>query len=422
MSKKIVIVGGGIIGVSSAWYLAKAGHEVTVVDRGTIGGACSAGNCGLVCPSHVLPLTEPGAFKEAAKSFLNPKSAFRVKPRLDPALWSWMWNFAKRCNKSSMVQAAHAIQALLTSAMQEYLDWVGREEIECEWQARGLLFAYRDRKSLDAYDETNELLSTHFNEPAIKLLGDEAVELEPALRSQIAGAWYYERDAHLRPDILMSAIRERLEKSGVAFIENCEFKSFCANPSDVGENSNATSIETTKGAFSADTFLFASGSWTPLLKEHLGCEVPIQPGKGYSITMPRPQVCPRIPLIFPEEHVAVTPMESGYRLGSIMEFCGYDETINPARLQMLREGAKPFLREPYCEPVVSTWYGWRPMTYDSIPVMDRSPRWNNVWISAGHNMLGLSMAPASGKLVSELINGQDPHLDPSPYRLSRFGI
>jgi D-amino-acid dehydrogenase len=136
--------------------------------------------------------------------------------------------------------------------------------------------------------------------------------------------------------------------------------------------------------------------------------------------MSRPSICPGIPMIFPETRVAVTPFRSGYRLGSTMEFAGYDATINLARLQLLKDGASPYLREPYCEPIEEEWFGWRPMTYDSLPIIDRSPLYENVTIAAGHNMLGLSMAPATGKLVAERLAGRAPHVDPAPYRLSRF--
>jgi D-amino-acid dehydrogenase len=136
--------------------------------------------------------------------------------------------------------------------------------------------------------------------------------------------------------------------------------------------------------------------------------------------MPRPAMCPRTPMIFPETKVAVTPWESGYRLGSTMEFAGYDTTIHRARLDLLRNGARNYLREPYCEPVLEEWYGWRPMTWDSVPIIDRAPRWDNVYIAAGHNMLGLSMATGTGKLIRELVLGETPHLDPSHYRATRF--
>lgn len=416
MSQKgsVVIVGGGIIGVNCAWYLARSGWQVTVVDRKTIGGACSFGNCGLVCPSHVLPLTEPGAFKAAVKAMLSPGSPFRIQPRLDPALWSWMWQFSRRCNHKSMITAAHAIQALLVSSMREYETLVHVDKIDCEWQAKGLMFAYQNPRALDDYAKTDELLAEMFNEPAKRLSAEEAVALEPALKPSIAGAWMYEHDAHLRPDRLVHSMRVRLEESGVQFKENCELVRFS------GAQRSATTVETSQGNLTADVFVVASGAWTPMLHEHLGCTVPIQPGKGYSITMPRPKICPQIPMIFPEHRVAVTPMNTGYRLGSIMEFAGYDESIKPERLQLLRSGAAHYLHDPYCEPELETWFGWRPMTYDSLPVIDVSPKWGNVWIAAGHNMLGLSMAPVTGRLIKELINAEQPHLDVAPYSVKRF--
>ena len=177
---------------------------------------------------------------------------------------------------------------------------------------------------------------------------------------------------------------------------------------------------TSHGEITADAFVIATGAWTPKLARQIGCRVPIQPGKGYSLTMPRPAICPRVPLILVERHVAVTPMQSAYRLGSTMEFAGYDTSLRRERLDLLRRGAAACLREPYCEPVEESWYGWRPMTFDSVPVIDRSPRFENLFIAAGHNMLGLSMAPATGKLVAQLITAAPTHIDPEPYTISRF--
>ena len=159
--------------------------------------------------------------------------------------------------------------------------------------------------------------------------------------------------------------------------------------------------------------MVATGAWTPLLNRELGCRVPIQPGKGYSITMPRPALCPTFPLIFEEHRVAVTPFASGYRLGSTMEFAGYDDSLNRSRLAILTDAAKLYLKDPLAEPVEEEWWGWRPMTFDGLPVIDRAPAASNVLIAAGHNMLGLSMATATGKLVAELLAGAKPHIDPA---------
>ncbi len=410
----VVVIGGGVIGAACAHYLTQAGRRVTIVERDRFGMACSHGNCGLVCPSHVLPLAEPGAIRGAVASLFRKNAPLAVKPRIDPKLWKWFWNFARRCNQRDRLASGHAIQPLLESSLELYEKLVGDGVLLCEWQKRGLLFVYRTRSAFEGYAETNQLLTETFHEPAERLEADALAELEPALQAGLAGGWLYESDAHLRPDVLMQSWRKRLEESGVAIRENCEVTGVQQS------NGTATSLTTADSELTADAFVVATGAWTPKLQQWFGCTIPIQPGKGYSITMQRPTVCPSIPLIFPEHRIAVTPMETGYRLGSVMEFAGYDDSIPEHRVEFLKAGAAHYLQEPYCEPIVERWTGWRPMTYDSQPIIDRSPSLGNVWVAAGHNMLGLSMAPGTGRLVSELITGQSPHVDPSPYSVSRF--
>ncbi|WP_165063850.1 NAD(P)/FAD-dependent oxidoreductase [Paludisphaera rhizosphaerae] len=414
MSQSVIVIGGGVVGTSCAYYLTRAGWNVTVIDRGAIGGGSSAGNCGFVCPSHVLPLTEPGMVGKGLASLFQKNSALKVKFRLDPALWSWMYHFARRCNERDMLEAARGIQPILESSLHLYQQLMKDEALDCEWHERGLFFVYRDRKEFDAYAPTDRLLDEKFHCPAERIEGDAVLEREPALKPGLAGGWYYHEDAHLRPDRLMKAWRANVEASGGTFRENCGFQGF------IRKNGSASAVKTTQGELTADAFVMAAGAWTPMLAEGLGCKVPIQPGKGYSITMPRPKICPNVPMIFPETRVAVTPFDSGYRLGSTMEFAGYDETIDPSRLKILRDGAAPYLQEPEAEPVQQTWFGWRPMTYDGLPIIDRAPAINNVMIAAGHNMLGLSMATGTGKLVAEMLNGDEPLIDPKPYRSTRF--
>jgi D-amino-acid dehydrogenase len=413
-SRHVLIVGGGVIGTACAYELQRDGWRVTIIDRGAFAGGSSAGNCGLVCPSHVLPLAEPGAVGMALRSLFRRNSPFIVRPRLDPALWSWMLQFAKHCNEADMIRAGHAIQALLEPSLIAYRELVERETLDCEWETKGLLFAYKDRAAFEAYEPVNKLMRDEFHCPAMKINGDELTLFDPALKDGLAGGWYYEEDAQLRPDRLMSALRKLLESRGATVRERCGLEGFHSH------GGRAVAAITPQGELQADAFIVAAGAWTPWLKEHLGCAVPIQPGKGYSLTMPRPSVCPKHPIIFPETRVAVTPFQSGYRLGSTMEFAGYDETLRPERLGLLKQGAEPYLREPFCDPIEDRWYGWRPMTQDSLPIIDRSPKYENVWIAAGHNMLGVSMAPATGRLVAEMVEGRRPFLDASPYRVGRF--
>jgi D-amino-acid dehydrogenase len=412
--RRAVVIGGGVIGVSCVHYLLRDGWHVTLVDRAGIGSGSSHGNCGFICPSHVLPLAEPGMVMKGIKSLFARKSPFAIKPRLDPALWAWLLHFAARCNERDMISAGLGIQALLDSSLPLYRELIERESLDCEFEAHGMLFAYRSNHEMEGYAATDRLMTRYFNCPARRCDSSELVELEPALKPGLAGGWYYHHDAHLRPDKLMRAWRQSIAGRGATILENCALERF--EP----RNGCASAAVTALGELTADVFVVAAGAWTPLLKGQLGCRVPIQPGKGYSLTMPRPVVCPRIPLIFPETRVAVTPFRSGYRLGSTMEFAGYDDSLRPERLQLLKDGSAQYLREPYCEPILERWYGWRPMTYDGLPIIDRSPSYENVYIAAGHNMLGLSMATATGKLIAELAGGVAPHVDPAPYRLSRF--
>ncbi len=163
------------------------------------------------------------------------------------------------------------------------------------------------------------------------------------------------------------------------------------------------------------------GAWSQHLGCSLGCPIPVEPGKGYSITMRRPEICPRHPILFPEHKVGVTPFEEGYRLGSMMEFVGFDDRIPAKRIQQLRDSAKPYLLDPYAEdPTAEEWFGWRPMTWDSLPIIGPVPRLKNAYLATGHNMLGLSLAPSTGRLLTELMIGEVPHIDPQPFSPSRF--
>jgi D-amino-acid dehydrogenase len=413
---KVIIVGCGVIGTACAYYLSQSGWTVEMIDRGEFGSGCSHANCGLICPSHVLPLAAPGALRTACKALFQKNSPFAIKPRLDPALWSWLLRFARRCNTHDMLEAARAIHALLQSSRSLYQELFDTEPLDAEWETRGLLLVFGSPKPMEHYAETDRLLRESFGLAATRYDGEAVVQREPALKHGLAGGWYYSAEAHLRPDKLLSSWRRLLETRGVRVHEQCELQGFDR------QGRRARGIATSQGILDGEAFILAAGAWTPLLQKHLGCRIAIQPGKGYSITMPRPRKCPVIPLIFEEHRVVATPMKSGYRLGSTMEFAGYDTTLNRSRLQLLRDGASHYLQEPYTEPVLEEWYGWRPMTCDGKPIIDRSPILDNVFVAAGHNMLGLSMAPATGKLVAELLGGAQPHIDPEPYRALTAGM
>ncbi len=407
----VIVIGGGVIGASSAYFLRQAGYRVTLIDKNTLGSECSHGNCGLICPSDALPLASPGAVSSTLKTLFKRHNPLYIKPRFSPRLWLWLVKFALRCNQRHMLQAAEARMPLLESSLHLYQSLIEREQIECEWQKNGLLYVYKDQAAMDSYQATDDFLTKHFSLPARRFDTCALSELEPVVAEDVAGGWYYEEDAHLRPDRLMSEWKRVLQNYDVDVREGTEVFKFKR------KGIKATGVLTRDGVIEADKFVLAVGAISPQWEKEIGADLPIQPGKGYSLTYPKPQYSPRIPMIFPQHRVVMTPMLSGYRLGSTMEFSGYDTSINRRRIELLKKGAEPYLREPYGDYVEEEWYGWRPMIYHGIPIIDTSPRMDNVLVATGHNMLGLSMGPATGKLVSELVAGEPTHISAKPYQL-----
>lgn len=413
--QRTVVIGGGVVGGFTAWYLAQAGHDVTIVEQAQFGRQCSHGNCGYVSPSHVIPLARPGQVLKGLKGMLSTQTALRINPSKLLPLAPWLIRFALRCNAQAMLEAGRACHPLLQSSAELYRQVFEQQQMLVDWKTDGLLFVFRDQHEFDAYAESDAWLRKNFEMGAEPFAGSALTQLEPALKPGLAGAWLYRCDAHLRPSKLMNELRRILEQAGVRIVEQTAFTGFAGG----GRSAATAALGASGESFAADHFVVATGAWTPLLQEAVGVRLPIQPGKGYSITMARPKLCPRYPMILEECHVAITPFEEGYRVGSTMEFSGYDTSLNRGRLNYLRSGAAEYLHEPTAEPVEEEWYGWRPMTADGIPYIDRSPRFGNVWVAAGHSMLGISMGTGTGKLVSELITGVKPHLDPAAYRIGR---
>jgi D-amino-acid dehydrogenase len=411
---RTIVVGSGIVGIACAHYLVRTGLEVTVIDRGAIAGACSHANCGYICPSHVLPLTEPGAIRTALKSLFAPNSPFRVKPLFSPSLWYWMWQFARRCNHRQMLSAGQHLKAILDSSMAEYRRLMAEEAIACQWKEDGLLYVLRTEHGMQEFAKTDRLLTEHFGLAARRIEGHDLPSLDPALKPGLAGAFHYLGDASVRPDRLNSAWSERLKERGVTFAEQCELRGIDKSAGRV------TRLRTSQGDMTADAIVFAMGAWSRRWSSELECHVPIEPGKGYSVTTARPTPAPRYPMLFPEHRVGISPFDDGCRLGSIMEFAGYDDSIPERRIQQLHDSASHYLVSPLPDGARQSWYGWRPMTWDSLPVIGRVPRLANAFLATGHNMLGLSLAAATGRLIAEMITDTPTHIDARAYSPARF--
>ena len=361
-----------------------------------------------------MPLSGPGVVAHTLPSLLKRDAPLAIPPRFDPALWKWLLQFTRQCTNDRMMHAANGRNALLASSMSLYREIVTEESIDCEWTNRGLLLVYKSAKDFGDYRKTAGLLRQEFGIEAVAYAGEEVKELEPSLMSGMAGGWHFPADAHVRPDKLLTGLRHAIERLGGRIREDVEVLSLNV------EGSRIASVETSQGSFTADVNVLATGAEAPRFKRAIGCRLPIQPGKGYSLTMQPITNQPKIPMIFEEHHVAVTPLESGFRVGSTMEFTGYDRSINPKRLALLRKSAGEHLEEPLPESVDEEWAGWRPISVDGLPCIGRAPAADNLIVAAGNGMIGLATAPATGKLVAEIASDQTPHIDTTPYSLSRF--
>lgn len=413
-SSDVLILGGGVIGLASAYYLLKAGRGVTVLERGRCGMATSHGNCGTITPSHAPPLAAPGVMALALKWMTQADAPLYIKPRFDWALARWLLRFAGRANPRDFEQGLRA-KALLLNRSRALLEELVRDEsLNCEFVTGGTMYVFRTQ---EAFDKASALLAPVRAEGIeIEVLDGAATQQrEPALNDRIVGGHYYPNDASLRPEQYVAELERLVRARGGVIVEDCSVTGFDR------EGARISGVQTTQGRFEGREVLMALGAWSPLLGKQLGLDIPIQPGKGYSITYSQPRIWPRIPMVLKERSVCVTGWQSGFRLGSTMEFSGYDNSLNRVRLDALRRAAEEYLREPYGEQTHEEWFGWRPMVFDDLPIIGRSPQHENLWLATGHGMLGVTLSAVTGKLVAELVTGNAASIDPLLVRPERFG-
>jgi D-amino-acid dehydrogenase len=410
--KHVIVIGGGVIGGFAAYYLLDKGWSLTVVDKDRFGQGASSGNCGLIVPNHILPLNSLATLARALKWMLSEDSPLYIKPRLDVSLIKWFCQFARHAHPTAVLRSARGRHALLKSSFELYPAFMEAEKVACDWDEGGSLHIYRSAQGWNDYHRTDTFLRG-FGIWAQPLSRTSVLEMVPTLKHDISGGWLYRQTASLRPERLMAELRRILLGRGAQILENCPVQAFRQ------EHGRAVSIVTKEGEFRADAFVLATGAWAPSFENELGCKLAIQPGKGYAITMERPRTFPGIPCFFEEHSIVSTPWTDRCRLGGTMEFSGFDTRLNSRRLRALTRGVEGYSDQWQLDGNKEEWCGFRPMTMDGLPFIDRSPRLKNVMIAAGHNMIGLSAAPGTGKLVADIMAETVPHIDPLPYRISR---
>ena len=412
-NKEVIIIGGGVIGLACAHYLIDNGARVRIIEKDEIGDGSSHGNCGLLYFSDVIPLCSPGTVSHEMVKTLKRTSPLYIKPTLDYKLWIWLLKFALKCNATHMRQAAKAKYEILNYSISLLDTLLAMDTMDCDFEKKGILSVFREKHNFEKYQATNEFLAT-YHMGARRIDKTELQTMEPALKNDIAGAWLHENDWHLKPDMLMASWRKLLSRKGLIIEEHCKLLEFNT------KGNRVTGVNTVKGSFTADAFVLATGAWAPQTLHQLKLDLPVQPGKGYSITMERPGLCPTYPCSLYEKSMVVTPWKSGYRLGGTMEFSGYNDHLNPERLSKLISGAEAFLKEPLGHPVIEQWTSLRPMTYDDLPIIDKAPTLENLIIATGHGMLGITLATGTGKLVCDMVYDQTPEINITPFGLSRF--
>lgn len=414
-SHDVVIVGAGVIGLASALALLEAGRRVRVIDVGRIGSGASHGNCGTITPSHAPPLAAPGMVGVALRWMLTPDAPLYIKPRIDPMLWRWLLGFAARCNSRDWHRSATAKAALLNDSRARLAQWVRDYGLECEFAEAGVDYIFRDPHAFAEEQQGMEALRS-FGVSVEAIDGVRYEALEPALKPGVAGALRFDGDAVLRPDRYVDELARLVRARSGEIVEQCAFEAV-----DAGRDGVA--VRTAQGTLRARDVVFALGAWSPRLAAAIGFPAlrrVMQPGKGYSITYSAPALVPKRPIVLRERSVCVTAWGSGFRLGSTMEFSGYDTSLNARRLAALERGAAEYLRRPVGPELREKWYGWRPMCIDDVPLIGRVPGRDGLWLATGHGMMGVSMSAATGQLLADLMTDRTAAVDPALYSPARF--
>lgn len=413
--KKVTIIGGGVIGLCCAWYLTKEGHEVTVIDNGDITDGTSFGNAGYVSPSHFVPLASPYTIGKALKWMLNSASPFYIKPSLDRDLIRWGMAFWRSSRKSTMQRNIPPLNALLHLS-RELMNPL-REELGDHFRMaeKGCFMLYKTSKGERAEIKfANEALQLGIQ--ANICTANDIQTLEPYITTNVLGGVLYPIDCHLHPGDFMATLKAHLITEGVKFKLQTQVSGFET------KGNRVSAVKTRRGEFEVDELILAAGSWLPELCRTLGIGLPLQAGKGYSMTYPdaRPNLCH--PAILTERRVAMTPMGKDLRLGGTMEISGINHQVQPNRVAAIYASVKeyyPGLQVP-APKIEQVWHGLRPLSPDGLPYIGRHGKYNNLSIAGGHAMLGLSLSAATGKLIAEIVSGQEATVNLKPFDPARF--
>jgi len=398
MSNKVIIIGGGIIGLSSAYYLHQLGWDITILDKGPLDDNCSFGNAGMIVPSHFVPLAAPGMVQQGIRWMFDSKSPFYVRPSLNMDLISWGLKFLKSANKKHVEQSAVPLRDLSLLSKQLYLDLAKQYHFNFDLHDNGILMLYKTQKTGEEELHMAEKARS-LGLDAIPLTAAECQALQPNIKLDVLGAVYYRCDAHLTPNSLMVQLIKYLETAGVKIHRDNEVIKI------EKQGDKITKIYSATQEWEAGQVIIAGGSWSPEIAKLVGLNLPLMPGKGYSFMFDEPAKRMHIPSLLMEARVSVTPMGDQIRFGGTMEIGPINHKINTNRVKGIVESIPRYFPDfkPALPPEEKTWHGFRPCSPDGLPYIGRVNKFSNLTIATGHGMMGLSLGPATGKLVSEIL-------------------
>jgi D-amino-acid dehydrogenase len=410
-----IIIGGGIIGLCSAYYLQKAGHEVTVIERGDLTNGCSFGNMGYLSPSHFVPLASPGIIAEGFKYMLSSSSPFYIKPRLNWQLMQWAWHFYKNSNAATVTKHAPHLYNILHLSRNLFNEMRTQIGDSFDMEEKGCFMLCKHPKTLaHEFQLANDAEKMGM---AVERLNAMQVQaLEPDVELNVAGAVLFKDDCHFHPGKFMAALKLFLEKQGVCFQINTLVTGFEKKQQAI------QSVITDKGKIQGDQIVLAAGSWIPALAKMMGIHLLMQPGKGYSYTYGRVEKNIRYPAILVDGRCAITPWGKRLRIGGTMELSGINDKVLIKRMQGIYDSAKDFYPGLQIDfpPAGKIWNGLRPVTPDGLPYLGKTLQYQNVFIAGGHAMLGISQATGTGLLISQLLQNAKTEIDISAFALNRF--
>jgi len=405
--KHVVVLGGGLIGLSAAEQCVRRGHRVTVIERARHQRGASFGNAGMIVPSHFIPLAAPGMVALGLKWMWNPESPFYIQPRLDWELLAWAWRFWRASTRQHVERSAPLLRDLHLASRAAY----ERIADECGLVRKGLLMLCKTQRALDEEGHT-AAKAIALGVPAEVLDAKKTAALDPNATMDIAGSVYFPRDCHLRPERYIAAMERRI---GSALVD-AEVTGWRR------DGARLIAVRTTSGEIAGDEFVLASGAWSPDLVRELGWRLPMQAGKGYSLTLPQPVELPQICSILTEARVAVTPMDGALRIGGTMEIAGMNEHISPRRVRGIVQALPRYYPRFRAEHFagIEPWCGLRPCSPDGLPYLGRTQAAENLIVATGHAMMGLSLAPITGELAAQLVDREPPRFDLSLLSPDRF--